>query len=130
MSHSIPSVIADPVFGKKVPLIVFRHVGNSVQQDYFPELYLMYPPSYKNFPFFDVALLPPPSVEFFPSPEPFWETLRMGWQKHWMVKVFSSKCSIFPTFQCYLKKLASLNACSLLFRTPFFISIFISRLVS
>ena len=78
MSHSIPSVIADTVFGKKVPLIVFRHVGNSVQQDYLPELYLMYPPSYKDFPFFDVALLPPPGVECFPSPEPFWETLGMG----------------------------------------------------
>ena len=30
-----------------------------------------------------------------------------------------------PTFQCYLENPASLNACLLLFHTPFFISNFI-----
>ena len=36
------------------------------------------------------------------------------------MKVLPSKISILPTFQCYLEKLASLNASFPLFHTPFF----------
>ena len=49
----------------------------------------------------------------------------LTWQKHWMVKALPNKISILSTFQCYVKKATSLNACFLLFNTTFLISNFI-----